>query len=134
MRKTNEQSKVVWDNVVNVHKAKMGHKTISKEFANCWCSYSPMEERQYNCQPSSEWALCKISSSVTSVIIRTEKNNSKTHERSLLMISKQLGLCYHWLHIRWSWSEIQQYSQSTNTQESQCEAHLNFANNLLNDF
>ncbi len=56
MAKTKELSKDVRDKIVDLHKAGMGYKTITKQLGdNRWCDYSQMEETQNNCQSPLVW-------------------------------------------------------------------------------
>ncbi len=49
----------VKDKIVDLHKAGMGNKTITKQLGEKvttrWCDYSQMKETQNNCQSPSVW-------------------------------------------------------------------------------
>ncbi|KAI4899963.1 hypothetical protein NFI96_007760 [Prochilodus magdalenae] len=58
MGKTKELSQDVRDKIIDLHKAGMGYKTLSKtlsEKENCWCHCEKMEEIQNDCQSTSIW-------------------------------------------------------------------------------
>ena len=95
MGKTKELSKDVRDKVVELHKAGMGYKTISKKLNEKVTTVGAIiwKWKKYNMtvnQPrlGAPW---KISPGGVSMIMRKVRDQPELHGRSWLMISRQLG-------------------------------------------
>ncbi|KAL0151238.1 hypothetical protein M9458_053429, partial [Cirrhinus mrigala] len=89
MAKTKELSKDVRDKNLNLHKAGMGYKTISKQLGekdNSWCDYLSMEVNL----PRSG-APCKISPRGVSVTMRMVRNQPRTTWEDLFNDLKAAG-------------------------------------------
>ena len=95
MGKTKELSKDVRDKIIDLHKAGMGYRTLSKTLGEKettvgaivrkWKKYKMTVNRPRSGAP------CKISPGGVSLIMRKVRNQPKTTRGNLLMILRQLG-------------------------------------------
>src|SRR4029434_5034893 len=95
MGKTKELSKDIRDKIVDLHKAGMGYKTISKQLGGKQTTVGAIIRKWQQHQTTVNRALyvspCKISPRAVSVIIRKVQNNPRTTEGELVNDLKAAG-------------------------------------------
>src|SRR4029434_7084960 len=95
MGKSKELSKDVRDKIVDLHKAGMGYKTISKQLGEKQTTIGAIVRKcmqhQTTVNRSSSGATCKISPRAVSVIIRKVQNNPRTTQGELVNDLKAAG-------------------------------------------
>ncbi len=93
MGKTKEPSKDIRDKIVDLHKAGMGYKTISKELGEKEITLGAFirKWKKYKITINLSGAPRKISPHGVRMIMRKVRDQSRTTRRNLSMISRQLG-------------------------------------------
>ncbi len=140
MGKTKELSKDIRDKIVDLHKAGMGYKTISKKLGEKettvgaiiwkWKKYKITINRPRSGAP------CKISPHGVRMIMRTMRDQPRTARKELVNYLKAVGttVTKQTIGNTTPWrTEILQRPQGPPAQEGNVQARLKFANEHLND-
>ncbi len=136
MAKTKELSKDVRDKIIDLHKAGMGYKTITKHLSEKVTTVGVIickwKKHKITVNLPRSGAPCKFSTCGVSMIMRKARISPELHRRILSMISRQLGPysprkqianTFHWEGLK-SCSTL----KFPLLKKAHIQAHLKFAN------
>ncbi len=140
MGKTKEPSKDIRDKIVDLHKAGMSYKTISKKLGEKETTVGAFirKWKKYKITINLSGAPRKISPHGLRMIMRKVKESVQNYTEELVNDLKAAGPTSHQANHRYYttplWTEILQHPQDHPAQEGNVlQAHLKFANEHLND-